>query len=149
MSLRIFTLAHQEARRRAAEAVRTAPDGFVVRIGPPANSRGQRERYHAMIGDIAKQWVFMGRKWPAEDVKRILVDAFAAAMREAGTPLHHDGRVIPSIDGMRVVQLGIQTREFTKWEASQFIEYLSAFGAQERIVWSDASRQPERQPEEA
>lgn len=141
---RIFTLAHAEARRRAAEAVRLAPDGYVVRVSPPGKSRDQEERYHAMIGDIAKQWTFMGRKWDADDVKRILVDAFAEAMRQAGTPLHHDGRIVPSIDGLRVVQLGIQTSKFRKAEASEFIEFLFAWGAEEGIAWSN-----EYQPEEA
>lgn len=142
--MNLYILAHAEARRRAMEAVRTAPDGFVVRVSPPGKSRDQEERYHAMIGDIAKQWRFMDREWPADDMKRILVDAFAEAMRQAGTPLHHDGRVVPSIDGHRVVQLGIQTSRFRKSEASEFIEFLFAWGAENRIVWSN-----EKQTEEA
>lgn len=137
MSKQLFVLAHSTARQRAVEAVRLAPEGFVVRVSPPGKSRDQEERYHAMIGDIAKQWRFMNREWPADDMKRILVDAFAEAMRQAGTPLHHDGRVVPSIDGHRVVQLGIQTSKFRKAEASEFIEYLFAFGAQFDVEWSN------------
>lgn len=143
MSRQVFVLAHREARRRAVEAVQQAPEGFVVRISPPGKSRDQEERYHAMLGDIAKQWTFMGQKWHQDDVKRLLVDAFAEAMRQAGTPLHHDGRIVPSIDGQRVVQLGIQTSRFYKREATEFIEFLFAWGAEEGIVWSNERRRAE------
>ena len=134
---RVLRLINADVRERAARECWDAPEGAVVRFGEAGKSRDQEERYHAMIGDIAKQWRFMNREWPADDMKRILVDAFAEAMRQAGTPLHHDGRVVPSIDGHRVVQLGIQTSKFRKAEASEFIEYLFAFGAQFDVEWSN------------
>lgn len=136
-----FVLAHDMARRGAMEYVARAPAGYVVEIREPGKTRDQEERYHAMIGDIARQWEFMGQRWHQDDVKRLLVDGFAQVMREAGTPLSHDGRVVPSIDGKRVVQLGVQTRKFRKREASEFIEYLFAFGAEHGIQWSNESHQ--------
>ena len=120
-----------------------APEGHVVRISEPAKKRIQEEKYHAMIGDIAKQSTFMGQKWDAEDWKRFLVDAFAKVMRDSGTPLHHDGRVVPSLDGQRVVQLGIQTRKFYGKEAADFIEYLYAYGADNNVQWTEQAA-PER-----
>lgn len=132
-----FVMAHAEARRRAVTAVENAPEGHVVTIAEPTKRREQEEKYHAMIGDIASQWKFMGQRVDKDDAKRLLVDAFAKAMRDAGTPLHHDGRVVPSLDGERVVQLGIQTSKFYKAEASEFIEFLSAWGAENGIVWSN------------
>lgn len=137
MTKRKFELVHEIARQRAAAHCLVAPHGQVVRFSEPAKKREQEEKYHAMIGDIAKQVEHIGRKWDADDMKRILVDEFAEEMRLAGTPLHHDGRVIPSFDGRRIVQLGIQTRDFYVKEASQFIEYLFAFGAQQGVVFSD------------
>ena len=120
-----------------------APEGHVVRISEPAKKRIQEEKYHAMIGDIAKQCMFMGQRWDSEDWKRFLVDAFARVMRDAGTPLHHDGRVVPSLDGQRVVQLGIQTRKFYVKEAAEFIEYLYAYGADNNVQWTEQAA-PER-----
>lgn len=70
-------------------------------------------------------------------MKRLLVDEFAEEMRQAGSPLHHDSRVVPSFDGRRTVQLGVQTRQFYVKEASDFIEYLYSFGAQHGVVWSE------------
>lgn len=136
-----YILSHDLARRRAVAAVAEAPAGYVVTIKEPAKSRDQEERYHAMIGDIAKQVQFFGERWHQEDVKRLLVDAFAEVMRQAGTPLHHDGRVVPSLDGKRVVQLGMQTKKFLKSEAREFIEYLFAFGAEHGVQWSNESKE--------
>ncbi|MFA7278927.1 MAG: recombination protein NinB [Sterolibacterium sp.] len=125
------------SRSRAKAAIDAAADGDKVAISPPGKTRDQEERYHAMIGDIAKVALFMGKKQHKDDWKRLLVDAFAKAMRDAGTPLHHDGRVMPSLDFERVVQLGIQTKDFYIAEASQFIEYLYSFGAENDVKWSD------------
>lgn len=144
---RIFNLVHGEARRRAAAyIVGEAPEGWRVTVRPQAKRRAQEERYHAMVGDFAKQWEFAGQKWHRDDMKRLLVDAFAEAMRQAGTPLHHDGRVVPSLDGRRVVQLGIQTSDFYVKEASDFIAYLFAFGEEKGIQWSDEARAAEEVP---
>lgn len=128
-----YKLINQDTRLHVCRQVMAADWGLVVTISEPQKSRDQEACYHAMIGDIAKQWEFMGQKWGDEDMKRILVDAFARVMREAGTPLRYDGRIVPSIDGTGFVQLGIQTRRFLKSEAAQFIEYLNAFGAENGI----------------
>ena len=133
-----FILAHDMARVNAARAVQAAPDGYMVQISEPTKKREQEEKYHAMIGDIAKQCEFMGGKLDADDWKRLLVDMFAKVMRDMGTPLHHDGRVIPSLDYERVVQLGIQTRDFWVREAADFIEYLFSFGAENGVIFSAA-----------
>ena len=134
---KVFRLVHSEARDGCARFAKTAPDGWIVTFQEPVRKNIQSEKFHAMIGDIAKQCTFMSQKWHANDWKRLLVDAFAKAMREIGTPLHHDGRVVPSLDGERVVQLGIQTADFRVKEAANFIEYLYAYGVENDVVWTD------------
>jgi hypothetical protein len=134
---RTIKLTGDLARRFAIQQVQAAPDGFVVTVGEPKKKREQEEKYHAMIGDIAKSCEFMGKKWPADDWKRLLVDAFAKVMRDAGTPVHHDGRIVPSLDGARIVQLGIQTSEFYVKEAAEFIEYLYSYGSEHNVRWSE------------
>jgi hypothetical protein len=96
-------------------------------------------KYHAMIDDIAKQVPLLGRRWDSEDMKRLLVDQFARDMKAAGTPLHSGGHVVPSIDGTGIVQLGVQTRGFRKAEASAFIEWLYAFGAENDVRWTETA----------
>lgn len=130
---RTFILAHDQARTGAKRVIDDpAYAGWKVRITPPKKTRGQEEKYHAMVGDICKSglFCFLGRKdWSEEDIKRLLVDAFSAEMAAQGKPLSQAGQIVPSLDMQRTVQLGIQTRRFTKKEASDFVEYLYAYGA--------------------
>ena len=116
-----------------------------VEVKPATKSSEQERRYHAMIAEVAKQSDYAGKRWDADDMKRILVDEFADAMRKAGTPLHHDGRLIPSEDGRRVIQLGVQTRDFHVKEASEFIEFLFAWGADRSVKWADPTIETERE----
>jgi len=144
----LFIMAHAEARRRALRAVAEAPDGYRVTVEQPPKKRAQEEKYHAQIDDISKQTTYAGKAWDKDDTKRIVIDEFAEEMRLAGTPLHNDSRLVPSENGRRVIQLGIQSREFWVAEASQFIEFLFAYGAARDVQWSDEA-QPAMQKEEA
>lgn len=124
-------------RNTAHRYIDEAPAGFVMTLSEPTKRRIQEEAYHARIGDIADQTEYAGKKWDRDDMKRILIDEFAEAMRLAGTPLHNDGRLVPSENGRRVIQLGIQSREFYVREASEFIAFLSAWGDDRDVVWTE------------
>jgi hypothetical protein len=120
-------------------AVAEAAPGYMVTVGEATKKRAQEEKYHALIGEIADQTEYAGKKWDRDDMKRILIDEFADEMRKAGTPLHNDGdsRLIPSEDGRRVIQLGIQSRGFWVSEASQFIEFLYTWGIERGVAFED------------
>jgi hypothetical protein len=115
----------------------------MVVFSEPPKRRAQEERYHAMIGEIAKVVPFMGQRVDEETWKRLLVDAFVRLMREEAQatgkpdPFQGQGRVVPSLDGVGVVQLGVQTRGFTVGIAAQFIEYLHAFGAEQGVQFKE------------
>ncbi len=87
----------------------------------------QNAMFHSLIGEIAKQAQHAGARWDTESWKRFLVDQWS---KDTG---RSSGRVAPSIDGERVVQLGRQTRKFTKDEASEFTEWLLAWCAENGI----------------
>lgn len=129
-------------RTTAHRYVDEAPLGFVVSFNEPTKRRIQEEKYHAQIGDISDQTEYAGKKWDRDDMKRILIDEFAEAMRLAGTPLHNDGRLVPSENGRRVIQLGIQSREFYVREASEFIAFLNAWGDDREVVWTEPIQEP-------
>jgi hypothetical protein len=93
-----------------------------------SKSREQEEKYHAMINDIAKQAQHLGAKWSSEDWKRLLVDQY---LREAQDK---QSKIIPNLDGTGIVQLGLQTRKFTKEQASEFVEWLYAWAAENGVV---------------
>ena len=144
----IYRLVHDSARRLAAAQCALAPDGYIVTIEEPKKTRGQEEKYHAMITDISKVWVFMGQKLSRVDTKRILIDAFARIKAEEGKPLKGWGRILPSIDGTGFVQLGVQSRDFKKIEASEFVEYLYMFGTELNVYWSEYSQWSDQALEE-
>lgn len=102
-------------------------------------SREQEEKYHAMIGDIARQMKYQGETLDRESWKRLLVEAFVHVMRETAQaenkpdPFGGQARLLMSLDGQRIVQLGVQTRKFRKSVAAEFIEYLYAYGTENGV----------------
>ena len=106
---------------------------LTLEINPAFKSRPQEEKYHAIIGDIAKQAQHMGAKWSAEDWKRLLVQEFC---RQAGL---ESGQIIPNLAGDGIVQLGRQTRKFTKEQASEFVEFLLAWSAENGVTINEMS----------
>lgn len=102
-----------------------------LEIKPINKSREQEEKYHAMIGEIAKQAQHLGAKWIAEDWKRLLVDQFCKDIGLTGS------KVIPNLSGDGIVQLGFQTRNFTKEQASEFVEWLHSWGANNGITFTE------------
>ena len=102
---------------------------LTLEIRTASKSRVQEEKYHAMIGEIAKQTQHLGSKWDAESWKRLLVDQFC---RDNGIKT---GAVIPNLSGDGIVQLGHQTRKFTKEQASEFVEWLHAWGAEHGVIY--------------
>ncbi len=55
-----------------------------------------------------------------------------AVFQDAGLPT---GRFVQSLDGTGIVQLGLQSRKFSKEEATGFVEWLLAWGAQNGITY--------------
>ena len=102
---------------------------LTLEIKDASKSRVQEEKYHAMIGEIAKQASHMGSKWDAESWKRLLVDQFC---KDSGIKT---SVVIPNLSGDGIVQLGTQTRKFTKEQASEFVEWLYAWGATNGVIY--------------
>jgi len=106
---------------------------LTLEINPASKSRPQEEKYHAIIGEIAKQAQHMGAKWSAEDWKRLLVQEFC---RQTGL---ESGQIIPNLAGDGIVQLGRQTRKFTKEQASEFVEFLLAWSAENGVTINEVS----------
>lgn len=128
---KIFYLAHQNARDNCSKFAQLAPEGCVVVFSKPTRSGIQNDKVHAMIGEVAKQAAHLGAKWDAESWKRLLVDEFC---KDNGLKR---GAIIPNLSGDGIVQLGMQTRKFTKEQASEFVEWLHAWGALNGIVYSE------------
>ena len=134
-------LLNERARTAAVRAVMDAPDQSWADVKPLSKTREQEERYHAMIGDCAKQCQHLNRNLDAETWKRLLVDQFRRDTMddpEIGEYWQRNRpEFIPGLDGSAVVVMGEQTRRFPKKVASAFIEWLFAFGAERDVKWMD------------
>lgn len=144
---RTFILRSVEVQGRLIELISALPldDEKPLRIvidDPlPKKSREQEEKYHAMIGDIARQFEHCGKTWSSEDMKRLLLDQFRrdtfkdpdiAQLWQSMDQVE----MAPSLDGSGVVIFGVQTRRFPVKLAAIFIEWLYAFGSELNIQWS-------------
>ena len=107
---------------------------LTLEIKPASKSRDQERLYHELIGQIAKQAQHMGAKWSADDWKRMLVWQYCKDNQL------DCGKVIPSLDMTGIVQLGIQTRKFTKEQASEFVEFLLAWCANNGITLDEKTQ---------
>lgn len=99
----------------------------ILEVTEESRSNPQNKKFHAIIGQIARQAEHAGAKWDAEAWKRLLIDQWAKDTNRSR------GDVVASIDGGDVIQLGIQSRKFTKEEGADFIEWLLAWSAQNGI----------------
>lgn len=124
MSRQIFTLAHAEARRRAVEAVRLAPEGYVVRVGPPTRSLEQNALLWSRLSDLAAQVNWHGRKLSAEDWKNVCT----ASLRQMV--------VVPNLDGTGFVALGMSTSAMNRREFADLLALIEAFGSERGVKWS-------------
>ena len=98
-----------------------------LEVKKATRSTDQNDMFHALIDKIYKAMKVVGSAWSADDWKRLLIDQWA---HETGRKI---GKVAPSLDGERVVQLGLQSHKFTVEEGSEFIEWLMAWMAEKGI----------------
>ena len=110
-------------------------------------TRLQEEKYHAMLGDIAKQAKHLNQVLDLDSWKRLCVDQYRKDCIENDIPRLADYwkrknfKLMPSLDGSSLVALGTQTRDFPKYVAAGFITWLYAYGVNQNIVWSEPEEQ--------
>jgi hypothetical protein len=97
----------------------------ILEVTEESRSNPQNKKFHAIIGQIASQAEHAGSRWTVEDWKRFLIDQWCVDREMSG------GEVVRSLDGQRVVQLGKQSRKFSKAEGADFIEWL--------LMWSSTN----------
>jgi hypothetical protein len=120
--VKILTITGEAARKAACREILAAPEGWVVRIGEPTRTLAANGAMWPILEAFARQleWPINGmlQKITAEDWKDILSAAFRRAQP----------RVAQGVDGGMVL-LGQRTREFSKREFSDWLEFLHATAA--------------------
>jgi len=122
MSARTFILAHDLARRRAVAAVAEAPAGHCVKISEPSRSLEQNAAQWPILDAFSRQllWPVNGAmvRMTAEEWKDVLTAAFR-------------GETVRLAMGMNggVVMLGMRTRDMSKKQFSDWLEFLNSTAA--------------------
>lgn len=115
-------LLHNDYSRAAAHrAVDAAPVEWVVEVKERTRTSDQNAALHAMLGDIAKQKEWGGKKRSIDDWKALMVSAHRVILQEAG-------EVVPGIEG-EFVQLRKSTTQMGVKELGSLLEYVSAWAA--------------------
>lgn len=123
---RRFRLIDESVRRRALEAVRTAPVGHEVTIAPPRRSLDQNAAQWTILEAFSRQlqWPVNGHmtRLEPEEWKDILTAAFRGERV----------RLAMGLNG-GVVMLGLRTSRMNKREFSEYLEFLHATAAERGV----------------
>lgn len=113
-------------REAACKAIKSAPDEYVVIIQEPTRSTDQNSKLWPMLTDISRQVKHHGLTLSPESWKHM----FTAA-------LDPELAVVPNLAGTGFVVLGQPTSSMSKRKFGELIEFITAFGAQHDVVWSE------------
>ena len=78
MSKSVFRLVHATARRLAAEAIRLAPDGWMVTVQEPTRNLEQNAAMWGKLADISQQVEWYGKHLTPEEWKAV----FSASLKK-------------------------------------------------------------------
>lgn len=113
-----FVLVHDEARRRAIDAVSQAEHGHVVTIKPAMRSLEQNAKFHAICQDMnGLPWY--GKARNADDWKTLFVSGHTIATGGIAD-------VIPGLEG-DFVNIRESTAAMSKARATSLIDYAEAW----------------------
>ena len=117
---RTFFLVHTSARNTAIDAVRGAPDGYMVTLAPKTRNSEQSAKFHAICGDIAKsKFPWAGKARTGAEWKLLLVSGHSIATKEGAD-------MVPGLEN-EFLNLRESTALMSTKRAASLIEYSIAF----------------------
>lgn len=121
-----YIMSHELARQRAIDAVRNAPDGYVIEIREPTRTLDQNALLWPLLTEVSRQVDWYGQKLTEDEWK----DVFTAGLRKQ--------KAVPGIDG-GFVMVGSKTSRMNKREFSELVELIYAFGAERGVKFQEAA----------
>jgi hypothetical protein len=122
----VLILAGEPQRTRAVSWVHKAPAGTRVEFRAPKRTTDQNAKLWAMLTDIAQQKEHCGRKYTTDQWKCLFLHALGKEMQ-----------FIPSLDGSTFLPYGNSSSALSKSEMAELIEFITAWGAQNGVVFGD------------
>lgn len=104
---------------------------LVLEVKPETRSYRQNRFLHAMLGDIAAQVEWAGKKRDAEVWKRLLVAAWCRARRE-------QVELLPALDGHGVDIVFRRTSQLTRAECAELCDFIQAWAVEHGVELRDA-----------
>jgi len=119
-----FVLAHDIARQRAVEAVKTAPPGFSVKVAEPSRSLEQNAALWPLLQAFSeqKQWCVNGSlvSLTPDEWKDLLSASFN----------NETLRIAPLVGSPGMVVLGLRTSQMGKKRFSEFLDFIHSTAAE-------------------
>jgi hypothetical protein len=117
---RTFHLVHAQARQRAIDCVRDAPEGYVVKVSEPTRNLEQNAKFHALCADAARMGLeWAGKPRSAAEWKVLFVSGHAVATGQGAD-------IVPGLEG-EFVNIRESTARMSKARSSSLIEYAQAW----------------------
>ena len=135
---RLFTLANSRLLERCIEVIReahaTSKRPIRVEVKGPKRSTDQNAAHWAMLGDIAEQLTWHGRKLDTEAWKLVFLDALRRHYSDERQVMD----LVPNIDGTGFVDIsGKHSSDLSGEEMHDLLTLIRAFGDQNGVEWSE------------
>lgn len=131
MERQVFVLAHDAARRNAAQAVMQADSGMRVEIKPRTRSTDQNALLWSCLTDLSRQI-----EWPINGKNEKLTPDEWKDITSAS--LNQENRIAMGIQG-GFVMIGRRTSTMTVKQMTELVDFIHAFGTEHGVVWSATS----------
>jgi hypothetical protein len=115
----LFRLINIDVRRRAANAVMSAKEGYSVKIAPPSRSLDASAKFHAICGDAAKGRLYCGHKLTPTQWKVLFISGHAIA---TGLGAH----MVAGLEN-EFVNIRESSAQMSVTRMSSLIEYATAY----------------------
>lgn len=126
-------LVNEAVRNRVIEQIRNLPvnpdDPLVVEIKVKTRSMEQNDKFHAMLGDIAKQATWQGDTYDLYGWKNLLVSGHTIATKQPY-------KLVTGIEG-ELVNVREQTSKMGVKRMTSLIEYTTAWGVSNGVHFND------------
>jgi hypothetical protein len=135
---RLFTLANGRLLDRCIEVIREAHAAskrpIRVEIKGPKRSTDQNAALWAMLGDIAEQLTWHGRKLDAEAFKLVMLDALRRHYSDERQAMD----LVPNTDGTGFVDISMKhSSDLSGEEMHDLLTLIRSFGDQHGVQWSE------------
>jgi hypothetical protein len=131
MARALLILASDTQRATARRWLEQAPPGSRIEFKGPVRTLPQSAKMWAMLTDVATQKEHCGRRYVADDWKILFMHA-----------LGREARFIPALDGHGFIPIGQSSSDLSKEEMSDLIEFMTAWGAEKGVEWTDPALPP-------